>query len=405
MKNNNKKNINVLFINAGDYTALDGADFYTHRLIELINKNYDASITEFSYDMCIYKNSKVNTSINNVKVIFPSNKRNFRDERNLLTWAFTNYWNTTFRAERKIWKIFKNNLFDIIINGSMILYGDKRLMSLSNFITIQHQSYDFVLMKHYKFWTWLAQILTYLYGTRNCFKRSRNLMLCTEFDKVRILKECPTKFERKIFITPNSRFKKSEMDDFWNKRLKTIVSDKYEHDCIFVGRICKQQKRVHLLDAVAKYLNFNVSCVGGGTYSDKLKKNKLIKTYDLLLPKQVPEKYINSKVSILLSDYEAGTPGSITEALACGTPTITTINNEGVRYLKSKLGDAIQIINVKLTGKKLANEIQKAYDIITHDKNKYKKMCQECMNFAKSELSIEVFENNWINAIETLVEK
>lgn len=403
MISSNKK-INVLFINAGDYTTLTGADFYTHRLINLINENYDANITEFSYDMCIYNKNKINTKFDNVKVLYPSKKRNFRDERNILIWAFTNFWNTVYRGEKKIWKIFNNNEFDIIINGSMILYGDKRLMSLSNFISIQHQSYDFVLMKHYKFWTWLAQILTYLYGTRDCFKRSRNLMLYTEFDKQRILKECPVKFDRKIFLTQNSRFKESDIDAFWEKRKKVIENNKYEHDCIYIGRICKQQKRVHLLDEVAKHLDFNISCVGGGTYLETLKKNKLIKTLDLLPPSEVPENYINSKVSILLCDYE-GMPGSISEALACSTPSITTINNECVRYLKSKLGDAIQIIDVKLKGKKLANAIQNAYNIIVSDNDKYKKMCEECMKFAKRELSIEVYDRNWINAIETIVKK
>lgn len=229
-------------------------------------------------------------------------------------------------------------------------------------------------------------------------------MLYTEFDKQRILKDCPVKFERKIFLTQNSRFQKSDIDAFWKKRLAVIEKNKFENDCIYIGRICKQQKRVHLLDDVAKYLNFNIACVGGGTYLERLQKNKLIKIHGLLPPAKIPEKYINSKVSILLCDYE-GMPGSISEALACGTPSITTINNECVKYLKSKLGDAIQIIDVKLKGKKLANEIQKAYDIITKDKNKYKKMCEECMQFAKNELSIEVYENNWINAIETLIKK
>jgi len=146
---------------------------------------------------------------------------------------------------------------------------------------------------------------------------------------------------------------------------------------ISVGRLVKQKDFTTLIkafDLVQNNLECNLIIIGDGEYKERLeqlviKLNLQNKVY-LLGYKQNPHKYIaNSDLFVLSSLYE-GLPNVLIEAIAVGTPSISTncLSGPSEILLDGKGGDLVEVENIE----ELAKAIEKNLLNVEYAKEKHK---------------------------------
>lgn len=394
--------IKVLFLSANNYLSFTGADYYTKKLINIINKNFDAEIDEYSYDMCVNEKFESNNLIKNVKIIYPSKKRNFVDKQLKIVWGLRNLYVMIFKANKQIRKIADN--YDLIINNTMILHSDKKIMKKRNYISVQHQDWKFMKMYQYRQLSWLAVFLTRLIGLKNCFKHSFNLMCFTKDDALKIEENYRQKNKvkgGKVYTAPNAVYTSKQMDELWNKRKLVLKSNKYTHDILYVGRVTKLQKRIQKIYKLTKHVDNNFSIVGDGPYLKKIKNKKNIICFNKVPHEKVMDYYINSRCHISVSSFE-GFPATVPEATSCGVPSIVTNSCVFLEKIAADLN--LPLIDRSAPISKYKNAINDFYKKIS-DKNFYYNLSYNCYKYAKENLSYELFESSWLKAINEILEQ
>ncbi len=100
----------------------------------------------------------------------------------------------------------------------------------------------------------------------------------------------------------------------------------------------------------------------------------------------------SAKILLLPSKYE-GFPLVIVEALSNGVPCIISNTYLNASYLiNDERGAIINNFNPE-------EWIDKIYTILNLDETQYKKLSNNCISFAKENLSFEIFEKKWLKLL------
>lgn len=180
---------------------------------------------------------------------------------------------------------------------------------------------------------------------RSCYKYLDKVVCISKAIKEDMINECNFKFPEKLKIIYNPHdVQKLE------KMSGEIIDDKHELEIfkkktiIFIGRLSVQKSPWHLINALNDLLktnDANLIFIGDGDQMILDHLNMLINKYKIsdkvffFGRKGNPYKYIKKADVLVLSSHYEGTPNVIVEAIAVGTPVVTSYCTEGVIELMS----------------------------------------------------------------------
>ena len=153
-------------------------------------------------------------------------------------------------------------------------------------------------------------------------------------------------------------------------------------DCIsyiYTGRFVKEKGMYELLEYARflnnKNINFKMTLIGEGELEAIFKEQKNIVIINTLRQDQLCEYLNNCDIFLLFSHFE-GTPLSLIESMATGTPAITSMN-----------GELRNIVNNGETGFKYENVLGSFEEILKNSdqiKKSQEKFRNNCINFCRN---------------------
>ncbi|MGL4947860.1 MAG: glycosyltransferase [Mycoplasma sp.] len=399
IKKKNGEKFKILFLNANPCTVLTGAQLYAIRAMEVIDEHFDVEIHEYAYDFMVFKSGiKVKNKID-IKTFYPSEKRNWKDGKNIISWAFRSFLNLSVVSNKKIRKIAGN--YDAIINNTVILHNDKKIQLQDNYITVQHFDADFMDHDEFGIFKYVAQFLIFAVNLRNNYKCSKNLMVFTDEDEKYMKQRWGDKYKTNYFIAPHANHTLEQIEKFWEEKKAKIKLNEILDEVVYIGRIMKEQKRVHYMNEIAPLISKGFAIGGEGVYLNQILKNKSINYIGVMPWDKVAYNYTSRYISVLTSFYE-GMAGSMTECLSCCTPIFMTDCSASHRFVAQNLPSAIKCVEKKMKPKNMAIELQNFIDYLEQGDN-YFKACESCYEFSKKYLTKERFDNEWIRAMKHLL--
>lgn len=158
------------------------------------------------------------------------------------------------------------------------------------------------------------------------------------------------------------------------------------------GRLYAKQKNVNFLLKMSKYANFEIWLYGPSSVKQK-EKYKNVKSFGAYNHSQLDEIYSKPIASILVSKFE-GFGFCLVESLQHSTPIIVRHTFSAAKYLTNENKNGL-LLNRFLTPYLAAKKINKWLEKVD-----YQTVSNNCLNFAKNNLSLQQFEKSWENIID-----
>ncbi|MGL4950263.1 MAG: glycosyltransferase family 4 protein [Mycoplasma sp.] len=366
----------ILIVSPCPHHCIGGMETYNYNLIKLLKKN---GFEVDEYSVYIDNASKqVREPLNDVKQL---NKAINYSPKNYLKDILIN------SKRNKSLEILSNE-YDIIINSSVALKLNKKIMNSKKWIYVQHFSPDYFERKYILSpgFSHIFKAVFFMLGIKNPLKHFMNIVFFSDFDKEKVRNK---KDGIKTSIYLSSLSKKEILNNY--KKHK----DEYKkrEGFMYLGRMCNKQKNINELVKLFERNNLDLDLYGLG--DKKIMNNTNHCHFRGKLDKdEVKSKLLEHKFLMLYSKFE-GFPFSIVESLSLGVPIITTDSFCCAKLLASNKGFIINKNN--------ANEIiDKARSISSSE---YNEMVEECFRFSLEYLSMETFESNWMTYINGLINK
>lgn len=247
---------------------------------------------------------------------FPTNAKEYEMDANvkrqfLEKEASKKFWLRNLGRIRSLRRIIKNEKPDIVV--SFLFYQNIRMIFSSMFLSVKKvlsvrndPKKDIGESKIMKLFA------NYIYG------KADGIVFQTEEEREYFSKR----------VQKHSTIILNPIDNYFYQ----VERNKNPHNIVSIGRLAVQKNQEMLIKAFSKIKNEfqedNVYIYGDGELETYLKK--LIEKYDLSHRvylggriSDVTEKLRNAKLFVLTSDYE-GLPNALMEAMAVGTPSIST---------------------------------------------------------------------------------
>ena len=376
----------ILIISGNNHLFTSGADMYTNRVIQILQKE-NCLIDEYSFEFNM--TAKDLEKKDDIKIITPNKK--FNDcQKSKLKWWFKNAYNVAYRSRRQLNKLIDE--YDLVIDASLMLVRSKKLFNSDKYLYVQHQSSDFFEMKRYGFWTPLAVFLIWLTGFKNCFKLANNILFFDENNRNYVVNKFKTKKEKRYFTILNTNTTRETIEK--NKKLKDEIysNNSFQRNVIYIGRVTTEQKRMNDVNKMMKKSSNKLDVYGFGTYVKKIVKNKNIIFHGKVSHDEVLDINLHSKISLLLSNYE-GFSTSLVESICSMTPIIIRNSHISASFLADNNKNGFLWDN-KFNVKEYAQQ----FDEINNLSNeKLQELSNNCYEFAIKHLTYETFEEKWLN--------
>ncbi|WP_158849965.1 glycosyltransferase [Algibacter sp. L1A34] len=181
---------------------------------------------------------------------------------------------------------------------------------------------------------------------RTIYKKLNKVVCISTAIKKDLLLNCNYKFPKnlKVIYNPHDIYSIENLskEPLDNEKEKNIFK---RQTIIFIGRLSNQKSPWHLINAFNHILNknkeVNLVFIGDGDQQVVNYIKNLIKTYNIddkiyfLGRKSNPYKYLKQATVLALSSHYEGTPNVIVEAIALGTPVVSSNCTQGILELMS----------------------------------------------------------------------
>lgn len=227
----------------------------------------------------------------------------------------------------------------------------------------------------------LGKIYNILTMTRNFFINSNSIILFTSNESSKFKKNKKTKYFEVPIGIYNFNYIKSN-----------YKNNKIQNQIAYLGRIDEKQKSLStLVNLSDNKLKFDI--YGDGPDTNLLLNNKNINYHGPYNHSDLSKVYKNIKFSILCSKYE-GFSLFLVESLSHGVPIIAYDSLPSASFLTDNnkngfLSDENNIYNNCIAA---LNMDDKKYDILK----------ENCFKFAQENLSLETWEENWVNILNKI---
>ncbi len=277
-------------------------------------------------------------------------------------------------AKKTIINIVKENQISLIINNQTEIPIPKSLLNKN--VNVLHTDIKKYL-NDFTSSTLLGTLFKKLFFT---FTKESNLVCFTELDK-KIIKNNKNKI--KCIFPINYGFIEAN-------KINYQILDKLDlrTQITYIGKLENNQKNIDKLLEIDKMLKnelgINIQFYGDGAYLDKSKLN----FKGSVKNEQIPKILKKTKLLVLYSNWE-GFPLSIVEALSHGVPCVILNSFTNAKFLiNNERGSLVESNELK----KFVDEIIKIYNLPI---KKYKKMCKNCLDFTKENLTKNNFLGKW----------
>lgn len=360
----------ILIINENRHNSTGGIEKYTNQLINILSKN-GHDVFEYAFNLNperidLYKHNDLCKPLNLTQKT--EHPLSLKQKRNLIT-----------RCVKEIKSIWQE--YDLIINQTANIKWSKEIYKSPKWIYVQHFCPNFYKQK-YIAGSFLRPIIYFgmwMTGIKNPFKNFKNLVFFSEEDK----KALNARTNSYVIIPLAAYSKKQILEN--KKNIKVVPENNY----LFFGRIDNLQKNIKYIANLFESNQLDIDFYGQGQI--ELLDNKDYCHYKGIIKQdEIPNIISSYKFNVLLSKYE-GFPFSIVECLSNGIPTISSMNCASSKTLTNNKGFILS--------KKDKNKI---IDINKLDKKQYLELRQNCLDYALENLTLEAFENNWIQFINSL---
>ena len=374
----------ILLITAGDFTHTGGIERYDSILFKILREKY----VNYSIDVILTGYDKSNKVNGNANVIYArkvsSTKNNFLNYLHLFTdvFAIRHFFNTHY------------NEYKLILDASRI--GFPKAKKLDNYYLIQH----FDLLKYYigvyskkpSFHDALIKIIRKILQNNNFLKLTKNIIV---FDEV--IKDTIQKYNPNINIIVIS------LPSFIGSTpVKELSEFNKKHRIIFLGRL-STEKNISALIKINNSLNLidfygKPDGINGENYKNTLIQNNWYKGI-ITNPEELKDTLQKYKFMILYSVSE-GFPFSLVESLSQGLPIIVKNTFLSASYLcTSETG----LLLPESTN--LDEDIKNIENFFSMSDEKYHEFQINCVNFYNKNLSMEQFEQKWLNIFDRYLER
>lgn len=360
----------ILIINENKNNFIGGIETYTNTI-----SNFFHSLGHQVYEYVVNANPVVTHSnfslnekiiqLNNVKS--PTKTLSFFEKQKL------------FRStSKKIQSIYKD--YDLIICQTHNIKWSKEIYNSKKWLFIQHVNPDFYKQKYIAgpFLRPIIYLGMFLFGYRNPFNKFQNFIFYSKRDE-----DILNKKKKKSWTITLASQTENEIDKY-----NLVKYENRTNNIAYFGRLDQFQKNIKRIHKVSTKQNLKIDFYG----PENLKLVKLLKDRykGPLNPKDVLPKMSSYKFVIALSKFE-GFSFTIVESLSSSTPIIISDFCPSASWLVENKGFFVK-------NKKTEKQIKNFFNNIT--KEKYEQMQQNCYLFAKNNLSIEKFYENWKNVLD-----
>lgn len=359
----------ILIINENHHSCIGGIETYTKKLANLFTQ-LGHQVSEFAFHLNPERigEAATNNQIINLNPLKPEQLQS------------RSMWQKRIAIKTGVAKILTiQDQYDLIINQSANVKWPSAIYQNPKWLYIQHFHPDFYQQKFIagKF---LAPIIRWgmqMVGIKNPFKHFQNFVCYTQADQNRF----GFKNHQRCWNIPLSAFDAKE--------IKAIRDTKKPHlnpQLIYLGRIDPMQKQIKKMIKFAHKLNLKINFYGTGKtrlfknspqiYRGKLNHQDLIAT-------------LNQFKYLILFSKQEGFSFALTEALSTGLPVIINDNAASSQWLIKDRGFLI----------KRKSDL-KQLQILINDEQLYKKMQDNCFDFALKYLTNEHWNRNWIQVLD-----
>ncbi|MGL4950264.1 MAG: glycosyltransferase [Mycoplasma sp.] len=365
----NKK---ILIITSNPHFCIGGMETYNYNLIKLLIKN-GYVVDEYSINMnSVINNVRDELKVKQLNPINEDNENKYISER-------------LFKSPRikEIEKLSED--YDFVINSGINLIWPKSIYKSNKWIYIQHFNISYFEHKYIlgSFFQPIFKLIALLLNKKNPLKSFRNVVLYSKSD---IEELSPKKNQNIIDINLSILSKKTILSNLnkWTKNKNK------RQNFIYVGRINKKQKSILKIINIFDKVMLKIDFFGSGE-KEIMKNTSFCNFKGHISNKDIEGTITKYKYAVLLSKYE-GFSYFLVEALSNGVPIITTNCSASSKMLSDKKGFLVNYRNA-------AKIISEANNI---EECEYNKMVEESFRFSIENLSLEVFEEKWIEFLKTI---
>ncbi len=376
----------ILIINIHNHNHIGGAERYSKNLIEFMCK-FDLSIDEFDVIPEPLQDEKVNLRIieNDFKdqLVF-NNFKKFHKHN--IFYSFYIYILTRRRIRKTVYKLEKNNNYDLIIDNTFFYY--KKFNKLDKYIWVQHNSPSYYRGDITKsaFLNSISKYVLPISGVRNPFKNIKNVIMYDQFNENVIKKNKSNNY----FTIPLAMYSSAEI-----KKNSLVCENSLEKPLLNYGRYENHQKNLVLLNEILSNVK-KTSFVYGYGPDKHLIKGKKINLNDKIDQNNLGKIFNNSSFFILTSNFE-GFGYVLVESLSHGVPILVRDSFPSAKFLTNNNKNGF-LFSKKSSAPEVVDFINKS--IAEMNEDSYKVMRNNCTDFAVANLAIEAFEHKWIEILK-----
>ena len=363
----------ILILTENRHNSIGGIEKYTNLLIDTFHKNnhevYEYSLNLNPEKIDLYEHNDKCIPLNRIQ---KNKKLNFIEKRKYIN-----------KGIKEINSIYDN--YDIIINQISNVKWKNNFYNSDKVIYVQHFNPNFYNQKYIA--GFLLQPIIYfgmwLVGIKNPFKKFKNFVTFTKSDEKELKISKNNKYIENI---PICSYSKKQIEE--NKKNINIIP---KNNFVYFGRLDNFQKKLKKTQKLFISKKTNLDIYGHGN-KNILFNNKFIKYNGYLDKEKLNDVINNYKFNVLLSKYE-GFPFSVSESLSNGIPSIISNFSPNSKWIINNNGYLI----------KNKKEFKNVIDLIKNiNDEQYLTLRQNCINFALKNLTVEKFEEKWINFINKI---
>lgn len=362
----------ILIINENRHNSTGGIEKYTNQLINIFSK-HNHEIYEYAFNLNperidLYKHNDKCIPLNRISKT--DNPLSMVQKRKVIK--------NCMNEINSIWKDY-----DVIINQCANMKWSKEIYNSNKWIYVQHFNPDFYKQK-YIAGSFLRPLIYYgmmMVGIKNPFKKFKNQVFFTENDK-QIINSKSIKYA----CIPLAVYSKKEIENIRLKQQNKIGDKPF----IFFGRLDNFQKKITYTSNIFNKCKSKIDFYGSGD-SSLINQSEYSNYLGLIKPNEITDTLSQYKYNVVLSKYE-GFPFTIVESISNGIPTIASNFAPSAKWLTDNKG---AIVNKK-------NIIETINSLNNIDNTQYLELRNNCYEFALENLTLEAFENKWMEFINKI---